>query len=180
MYKTLFRKIKTAVFAATAAVFFVSIPQTEVNAYKVVKSTETHEFELYNAPSKKDPYSLMYPITVTKAGKIKAILRVRGGKIKVKGKRNMPFRVKIVDARGISRTSNKISKKYTKKTVYFKSRSSIEYAVDDLYLRQSKGKFVIILSNMSTKSTGTGTISLFYAGKKSNDKKKRRTRRKKD
>lgn len=129
---------------------------------KILKKVETHQFRLYEAPSKRDAYSATYPIKLDEMGMITVNADIGGGKIK--GNEN-PFKLWIIDARGIKEDSNKIDKKYIKRTTTFKRLGCVTYPVDALELNQTKGEYVIMISNLSKESHGVGTITISYPAK---------------
>jgi len=177
-----FKKLKVMFMVPFLFILTVSFLATDtLNAGedKIIRKTDSHHFRLTNAPSKHDAYSIHYPITVEGIGKIRVIAHVKGGKIK--GKK--PFKLWIVDARGIKKTTNVIPKKYIKKVGTFKKKGKIDYPVDSGMLYQTDGKFVVILSNRSTKSQVSGEIAIMYSAKEkkknnntNTDGKKRRRR----
>ena len=141
---------------------------------KIIRKTESHDFRLLEAPgSKKDPYSINYPIKVEGIGKIRVIVHIKGGKIK----RKKPFRIWIIDARGNKKNTRKVAKKYRKKSVRFKKKGKANYAVDSGELYRTGGKYIIMLSNLSKVCTARGTIAIMYSVKEKKQDGKRRKRR---
>jgi len=142
--------------------FFVIISSGAVEAgQKRLKRTETHKYTLLPAPGgENDPYSVRFPITLDEPGLITVDVEVGGGRIKHDGS---PFKVWIVEAAGINdEKTNKIEKKYIKKQGMFKTKESIYYGVDAGELARTKGKYIIMLSNLSKKSHAVGSIVITY------------------
>lgn len=142
--------------------FSVIAPSVAVAEQKRLKKEESHKFTLYEAPSKRDAYSQKFLIKLDEAGMITVNASVGGGKIK--GNEN-PFKLWIVEARGIHEDTNKIEKKYIKQTARFKRLGFVDYPVDSLALDQTKGEYAILISNLSKKSHGVGTITITYPAK---------------
>lgn len=126
-----------------------------------LKRTETHKFTLYEAPNSiADPYSVRFPITLEEPGIITVDVEVGGGRIKHDGP---PFKVWIIEAAGIrDEKTNKIENRFIKKDAMFKTKESITYAVDAGELARTKGQYVVMLSNVSSKSHAVGTIVITY------------------
>jgi hypothetical protein len=150
-----------SVLLTVALIFvFVLSGMAEVGQ-KRLKKTESHKYTLYPAPGgDDDPYSVRYPITLEEAGLITVEVEVGGGKIKGG---ETPFKVWIVETAGVNdEKTNKIQKKFIKKTDKFKKSSSMNYAVDAGELVRTKGEYTIFLSNLSKGSHAVGTIVISY------------------
>jgi hypothetical protein len=150
-----------SVFLTLALVFvFVSSGMADVGQ-KRLKRTETHKYTLYPAPGgNDDPYSVRFPITIEEPGLITVDVEVGGGQIKGGGS---PFMVWIVQTAGVNdEKTNKIQNKYIKKKEKFKTKESINYAVDAGELARTKGEYMIFLSNLSKGSHAVGTIIITY------------------
>jgi len=135
-----------------------------------LQRTETHKFTIYEAPGgEDDPYSVRFPITLDEPGLITVDVEVGGGRIKHDGS---PFKVWIVEAAGLrDEKTNKINNKYIKKQEKFKMKESISYAVDAGELARTKGEYVVMISNLSTKSHAVGTVVITYpAGPQAREK----------
>lgn len=134
--------------------------QAEVGQERL-KKVETLKYTLYQAPGgKEDPFSVKFPIKLDEPGLISIDVEVGGGAIKGGGE---PFRVWIVEAAGIDdEKTNKIEKRYIKKSDMFRTKKSIHHAVDAGELTRTKGEYVVLLSNLSTKSHAVGTIIITY------------------
>ncbi len=128
-------------------------------AEKRLKKTEIHKYTLLNAPKHGDPYSVQFPIQLEEPGLISVDVHVGGGKITGKGD---PFILRILDARAVRGTTNKLDDKYVKKTVHFRKDKGATYPVDALELQQSKGKYIILLSNVSVGSHIVGKVTISY------------------
>lgn len=146
------------VFMMTACM--VETPQAEIGQHRL-KKVETHKYTLYPAPGgKEDPYSVQFPIKLDEPGLITVDVEVGGGRIKGDGD---PFKVWIVEAAGIQDSkTNKIEKRYIQKVGTFRTKESISYPVDAGELVRTKGEYVILLSNLRTKSHAVGTIIITY------------------
>lgn len=157
---------KTAIvflaFVAYFSVHLIAIPREVGASSKRMERVDEHRFQLYEAPSKGNPYSMHYNIRLEEMGMITVQASIGGGKIK--GDEN-PFKLSIIDARGISTDTNKIEKKYIKKTSQFHKIGAVNYAVDSLELKQTNGEYIIIISNLSKESHGVGTIKITYPAK---------------
>ncbi len=127
-----------------------------------LKKTETHKYTLYPAPGgESDPYSVRFPIKLDEPGLITVDVEVGGGKIK--GGDGSPFKVWIIEAEGTQdEKTNKIQKKYIKKAERFKTKESINYAVDAGELVRTGGEYFIFLSNLSKGSHAVGTVVITY------------------
>ena len=168
MKKTL---IARSIFVAYLFLFFITVPAASDAQQKRLERVDEHRFALYAAQSKNNAYSVTYNIKLDDLGMISVNASIGGGKIK--GNEN-PFKLWIVDARGISDDTNKIEKKYIKKTTHFHKVGGLNYAVDSSDLKQTKGEFVIIISNTSKESHGVGTIKISYPAQ---EEKKERYKR---
>lgn len=148
------------IWSIFVACLFFSFSAVHADAQKKrLERTDEHRFRLYEAPSKNNAYSVQYNIKLEDLGMISVSAIIGGGKIK--GHENA-FKLWIVDARGIKDDTNKIEKKYIKKTVNFHKLGTVAYPIDASDFNQSKGKFVIIISNTSKESHGVGTIKITY------------------
>lgn len=129
-----------------------------------LKKTEKHKYTLLQAPGgKKDPYSVTFPIALDEPGLVTVDVEVGGGRIKYDGS---PFKAWIVEAAGINwEKTNQIENKYIKKTGMFKQKESIHYGVDAGEFTRTKGKYVVILSNLSKASHAVGTVVITYPAK---------------
>lgn len=147
-----------AVFLLTACM--VGTARAEVGQYRL-KKVETHRYTLYPAPGgKEDPYSVQFPIKLDEPGMITVDVEVGGGRIKGDGD---PFKVWIVEAAGLhNEKTNNINKRYIQKVGTFRTKESISYPVDAGELVRTKGEYVILLSNLRTKSHAVGTIIITY------------------
>ncbi len=145
-----------------------------------LKKTETHRYTLYPAPGgESDPYSLQFPIKLDEPGLISVNVEVGGGKIK--GGEGSPFKVWIVEAEGIQNgKTNNIQNKYIKKKERFKTKESINYAVDTGELARTGGEYVVLLSNLGKGSHAVGTIIITYPAEEKKDSPGPRTRHKRD
>jgi len=144
---------------------------------KRLEKIDTHKFRLFEAPGKNDPYSAMYSIQLDEIGMIEVKATVGGGKIK--GNEN-PFRIWIVEANGVKNDTNQIEKKYIKSSSFFQRLGAANYAVDSSALNQTKGKYVIILSNVSKESHGVGTLTISYPAKENPETGSRQKRHKRE
>ncbi|HDP79781.1 MAG TPA: hypothetical protein ENN21_02945 [Spirochaetes bacterium] len=160
--------LTVATFALLSFAVVSFITNSEA-AEERLKKTEIHKYTLLNAPKKGDPYSVQFPIKLEEPGLISVDVHVGGGKITGKGD---PFILRILDARAVRGNTNKLNNKYIKKTVRFRKDKSATYPVDALELRQSQGKYVILLSNVSVGSHIVGKVTINYPAKQ-----KRRVKR---
>ncbi|HSV95828.1 MAG TPA: hypothetical protein VLM75_02710 [Spirochaetota bacterium] len=145
-----------------------------------LEKTETHRFTLYQAPGgERDPYSVQFPIKLDEPGLITANIEVGGGKIK--GGEGSPFKVWIVEAKGIQdEKTNNIPDRYIKKKERFKTKSSINYPVDAGELTRTGGEYVVLLSNLGKGSHGVGTIIITYPAREKTESPGPRQRTKRD
>lgn len=148
------------VWSIFVACLFLSISAVHADTQKKrLQRTDEHKFTLYEAASKNNPYSVQYNIKIEDLGMISVSAIIGGGKIKGNGN---VFKLWIVDARGIKDDTNKIEKKYIKKTANFHKLGAVTYPIDASDFSQSNGAFVIIISNTSKESHGVGTIKITY------------------
>ncbi len=167
-----------------AFVFLLSVSITDSGLFAAgqqrLKKTETHKYTLYPAPGgESDPYSVRYPIKLDEPGLITVDVEVGGGKIK--GGDGSPFKVWIVEAKGIQdEKTNNIQNKYIKKKEKFKTKESINYAVDAGELARTGGEYMILLSNLSKGSHAVGTVVITYPAEEKKDSPGLRTRHKRD
>lgn len=127
-------------------------------------------FQLERAEGK-NPYSLQYPISVTEPGKIRVYVDGWGHALKdVKGK---PIRVWLLDARGIGSGSSAIKhptieRKWILEEQFLSAEgtkgNALQRGVDQVELDLSKGKYIIMLSNVSDDRSFRGEILIAYPG----------------
>jgi len=176
------KKFLTALCISLAYVLFIFMTETGVTAagQERLKKTETHKYTLYPAPGgESDPYSVQFPIKLDEPGLITVNVEVGGGKIK--GGEGSPFKVWIVEAKGIQdEKTNKIPDRYIKKKDRFKTKSSINYAVDAGELTRTGGEYVVLLSNLGKGSHAVGTIVITYPAEEVKDSPGTRKRVKRD
>lgn len=185
-YITFGRFFVKKIFCASCCAFLflvsAAIVDSDLSAagQERLKKTETHKYTLYPAPGgESDPYSVRFPITLDEPGLITVDVEVGGGKIK--GGEGSPFKVWIVEAKGIQdHKTNKIQNRYIKKIDRFKEKASINYAVDAGELTRTGGEYVVLLSNLGKGSHAVGTIVISYPAEKKKDSPGTRTRHKRD
>lgn len=176
------KKIFTVSFCALAFLVSTAIVDSGLSAagQQRLKKTETHKYTLYPAPGgESDPYSVRFPIKLEEPGLITVDVEVGGGKIK--GGEGSPFKVWIIEAKGIQdEKTNKIQNRYIKKIDRFKEKASINYAVDAGELNRTDGEYVIMLSNLGKGSHAVGTIVITYPAEEKKASPGDRTRHKRD
>ena len=176
------KKIFSVSFCAFAFLVSTAIVDSGLSAagQERLKKTETHKYTLYPAPGgESDPYSVQFPIKLDEPGLISVNVEVGGGKIK--GGEGSPFKVWIVEAKGIQdEKTNKIQNRYIKKMDRFKEKASINYAVDAGELVRTGGEYMVLLSNLGKGSHAVGTIVITYPAEEKKDSPGPRTRHKRD
>lgn len=176
------KKVLTVVCSMLSCLLILAIssPVSAAVGQQRLKKSETHKYTLYPAPGgEKDPYSVYFPVKLDEPGLITVDVEVGGGKIK--GGEGSPFKVWIVEAAGVKdKKTNNIQNKYIKKKDRFKTKESINYAVDAGELARTGGEYVILLSNLGKGSHAVGTIVITYPAMEKQDSSVPRQRVKRD
>jgi len=135
-----------------------------------VQALKHRAFQLERAEGK-NPYSLEFPIVLTEPGKIRVYVDGWGNALKdVKGK---PIRVWLLDARGIGSGSSNvkhptIERKWVLEEQFLAAQgtkgNALQRGVDQVELDLSKGKYIVMLSNLSDDRSFRGEILIAYPG----------------
>ncbi len=148
--------MKTGIFFRFAMNMVLAISFFLVGwAGDVQAKRETHQFTLYTAQDYTDPYTLIFPITVTRPGEI----RVYGKVYSSDKKRKTPIIASIVKV-----THSKKHPRQSKAQVkYDSNRESfiVRHAVDSVELKGG-ARYEILVANFSTQRRATGEILITY------------------
>ena len=148
--------MKTGVFFRFAMNMVLAISFFLVGwAGDVQAKRETHQFTLYAAKGYRDPYTLIFPITVTRPGEI----RVYGKVYSSDKKRKTPIVASIVKI-----THSKKHPRQSKARVkYDSNRESfiVRHAVDSVELKGG-ARYEILVANFSTQRRASGEILITY------------------
>ena len=126
---------------------------------------------MHKANSKKDPYTLMYNIKLTEAGRIAVLIRKPEGSFHLDDKTPL-FRIIIGDERCYNPQKMTFNKKYIKKTGLFgHERGLLEYNVDNLELGASSGNYTIFITNYYYKRPYQAHLTIRYPVKKTAETK---------